>query len=408
MRVGRLSLFISAAVVAWPCLALAASIAPPAATATLKAAVENAWSRSAALATLIAQQDETAAARASARSWIAGSPTLGLARRADRGSGLRDQRESEVSLSAPLWLPGQRSAREALAARTSEEASAQLLQARLAVAGEVRTRLWEAAGAREALAEKEDHLHHMEQLSADVDRRVKAGDLARSDGLLAQQEVLAAQVDVAMARTRAAQALARYRLLTGFPDLPSLDPEPLRESVTPMNARLAAARATELRAQAGLRLAGATRSAPPSVAVTVRREQERNLGEPTTSIGLAVQIPLGSAARNRPAETLARTQIAAAAAEAAQAEALVESDAALAQEQVRNAETALAAATRRAAALHEHTALIEKAFRLGERQLADVLRSNALTHEADVAERQQRVALGLAHAQVNQARGILP
>ena len=408
MRVCRLSLYIAAAAVAWPCLAMATSEAQPASTATLQAAVQNAWSRSAALSTLIALQDETAAARVSARSWFAGAPTLGLAQRADRGSSLRDQRESELSLLAPVWLPGQRSAREAVAARSSEEASAQLLQARLAIAGEVRTRLWEAAGAREALAEKEDHLHHMEELSADVDRRVTAGDLARSDGLLAQQEVLAAQVDVALAKTRAAEGLVRYRLLTGMSDLPSIEPEPLRESVAPINARLAAAQATERRAQAGLRLAEATRSAPPSVAVTVRREDERNLGQPTNSIGLAVQIPLGSAARNRPAETLARTQIATAAAEAAQAEALVESDAELAQEQLRNAQAALAAATRRAAALHEHTALIEKAFRLGERQLADVLRSNALTHEADVAVRQQRVALGLAHAQVNQARGILP
>lgn len=408
MRVCRLSLYIAAATLAWPCLAIAAATALPPSTATLKAAVENAWSRSAALNTLISLQDEAAAARASARSWIAASPTLGLAQRADRGSSLRDQRESELSLSAPVWLPGQKSAREALAARSTEEASAQLLQARLAIAGEVRTRLWEAAGAREALAEKEDHLHHLEELSADVDRRVQAGDLARSDGLLAQQQVLAAQVDVALARTRAAEALARYRLLTGSADLPSPAPEPLRESVAPIDARLAAARATERRAQALLRLAEATRSAPPSVAVTVRREQERNLGQPTNSIGLAVQIPLGSEARNRPAETLARTQIATAAAEAAQAEALVESDAALAQEQLRNAQAALAAATRRAAALGEHTALIEKAFRLGERELADVLRSNALTHEADVAVRQQRVALGLAHAQVNQARGILP
>ncbi|MBZ2209779.1 TolC family protein [Massilia soli] len=408
MRVARLSFFIAAAAVAWPCLAVAAPAAPPVGAATLKSAVEGAWSRSTALSTLIARQDETAAARASARSWIAGSPTLGLSQRADRGASLRDQRESEVSVAAPLWLPGQRSAREAAAARSTEEVSAQLRQARLEIAGEVRTRLWEAAAAREALAEKEDHLHHMEDLSSDVDRRVTAGDLARSDGLLAQQEVLAAQVDVALARTRAAEALARYRVLTGIADLPPLEPESLVHAVLPANARLTAARATELRAQAGLRLAEATRSAAPSVAISVRREHERNLGEPTNSIALAVQIPLGSEARNRPAETLARTQIAAAAAEAAQAEALVESDSALAQEQLRNAEAALASATRRAAAMHEHTALIEKAFRLGERPLVEVLRSNALTHEADVAVRQQRVALGLAHAQVNQARGILP
>ena len=87
---------------------------------------------------------------------------------------------------------------------------------------------------------------------------------------------------------------------------------------------------------------------------------------------------------------------------------LCAADAALAQEQLANAEAALAAAASRAKAMHEHKALLEKAFRLGERSLADVLRSRALSHEADVALRQQRVALGLAHAQLNQARGLLP
>lgn len=408
MRACRWSLCIAGAAIAWPCFATAAPPAPLTGAATLKTVVENAWSRSVQVNTLEARQEEAAAARATARSWIAGSPTLGLSQRADRWSGQRQQRESEVSLSAPVWLPGQKSAREALAARSTEEVSAQLLQARLAIAGEVRARLWEAAGAREGLAEKKDHLHHMEKIAAAVERRVKAGDLARSDGLLAQQEVHAAEVDVSLARTRAAEALARYRVLTGFPDLPPLEPEPLREVAEPVNARLAAARATELRAQAGLRLAEATRGAPPSVGVSLRHEQERNLGEPNRSIGVALQIPLGSEARNRPAEALARTQIAAAAAEAAQAEVSVESDASLAQEQLATAEVALRAATSRAAALHEHRSLIENAFRLGERGLAEVLRSNALTHEADVAVRQQRVALGLAHAQLNQARGILP
>lgn len=408
MRACRLSLGIAGAAIAWPCFAIAALPASPTGAATLKTVVENAWSRSAQVNTLVARQEETAAARATARSWIAGSPTLGLSQRADRSSSEREQRESEVSLSAPVWLPGQKSAREALASRSSDEVSAQLLQARLAVTGEVRVTLWEAAGAREALAEKVDHLHHMEQLSAAVERRVKAGDLARSDGLLAQQDVHAAEVDVSLARTKAAEALARYRVLTGFSDLPPLEPEPLRQDADPVNARLASARATALRAQAGLRLAEATRGAPPSVAVSLRHERERNLVEPNRSIGIALQIPLGSEARNRPAEALARTQIAAAAAEAAQAEVIAESDALLAQEQLANAEVALAAASKRAAALHEHRSLIENAFRLGERGLAEVLRANALTHEADVAVRQQRVALGLAHAQRNQARGLLP
>jgi hypothetical protein len=142
--------------------------------------------------------------------------------------------------------------------------------------------------------------------------------------------------------------------------------------------------------------------------VSVRHERDGVLPGPDRSIGVALQIPIGSKARNRPVEALAQTQIATAAAEAVQAQASIEADTALAQEQLANVGAALEAAVARAAALHEHTMLIEKAFRQGERALAELLRSRALTHEADVAVRQQRVALGLAHAQLNQVRGILP
>lgn len=407
MRARRLSLCITLAAIVLPCLATAVAPAPFTG-ATLKTIVESAWSRSAQVSTLEARQEETAAARATAGSWIAAAPTLGLSQRANRWSSERGQRESDVSLSAPVWLPAQKSAREAMAARSTEEVSAQLLEARLAVAGEVRSRLWEAAGARETVAEKEDHLHHIEQLAAEVARRVKGGDLARSDGLLAQQEVYAAQLDVSLAKNRAAEARARYRVLTGFSDLPPLDPEHLYPASEPVNARLIAARATLLRAQAGLRLAEETRGAPPSISVSLRHETERSLAEPNRSIGIALQIPLGTKSRNRPAEALAQTRIASAAAEAAQAEASVESDASLAQERLAHAQAGLTAASSRATALREHRSLIEKAFRLGERGLAEVLRANALAHEADVAVRQQRVALGLAHAQLNQARGLLP
>lgn len=408
MRARRLSLYIAGAAIALPCWASAAPPAPTATGTTLKQAVENAWLRSSTVRTLEARQDETAAARASAQSWFAANPVVGLSQRTDQGSTERNQRELEISVSSSVWLPGQKSARETLAARSTDEVVAHLVFTRLAVAGEVRTRLWEAAAAQATLTERQDHLHHLEGLSDEVQRRVKAGDLARSDGLLAQQEVLAARVEVANARTSAAEALARYRAFTGLPELPALDPEPLRDLNQDMNPRLAATRATEQRARAALRVATATRAAPPVIALSVRREDERTLREPTRSIGLALQIPIGSQARNRPAEAQAQTAIATAAAEAAEAQANLEADVSIARERISNVSLALDAANARADAMHEHTALLEKAFRQGERGLAEVLRSRALTHEADIAVGQQKVALGLAHARLNQALGILP
>ncbi|CAN7284061.1 TolC family protein [Massilia sp. LjRoot122] len=402
MRTSRLSFYLAGAAFALPCWAQAV---PP---VTLKHAVDSAWQRAPAARTIEARQDEALAGRASAGSWLASSPTLGLSQRRDQGSSEREGRESEISVSSSFWLPGQKSAREALAERSSMEATAHLAATRLAVAGLVRTRMWEAAAAQVMLEEKQDHLHHLEGLADEVQRRVKAGDLARSDGLLAGQEVLAARIEVGKARTAATEALARFQVATGLPELPALEPEPLQERDAPANPRLAAAQASEQRARAALRLAEASRTAPPSIALSVRREEERTFREPVRSVGVALQIPFGSAARNRSVEAQARTVIATAAAEAAEAQATSGAEVEVARARLANARGALDDAIARAKALHEHTALFEKAFRQGERGLADLLRSRALTHEADVAVAQQKVAIGHAHAQLNQALGILP
>lgn len=408
MRTCRLFLYVICAALILPCRVLAAAPAPAVIGPTLKQAVESAWQRAPAVRTLEARQDEVSAARGNARSWLASSPTLGLSQRADQAASERDQRESELSVSSSIWLPGQRTAREALAARSGDEVAAHIGATRLAVAGAVRNSMWEAAAAQVRLEEKQDHLHHLEGLADEVQRRVKAGDLARSDGLLAQQEVLAAQIEVSNARTAAAEARARYRVITGLSSLPALEPEPLHSTAGSANPRLAAAQASEQRARAALRLASVTRSAPPTIALTVRREDERLLREPVNSIGVALQIPLGSAARNRTVEAQAQTVIATAAAEAAEVQANADADVEIARERLANAHAALDHARARATALHEHTALFGKAFRAGERGLAELLRSRALTHEADVAVAQQKVALGHAHAQLNQALGILP
>jgi len=412
MRIIRVSLYLAGAGLALQCVAGAAPPTPPTMPipvgTTLQQAVDSAWRRAPVAQTLEARQNEAAAARGLAGSWLATSPTLGLSQRNDTGASGRDQRESDLSVSTSIWLPHQKRARETLAERSTEEIAAHLGATRLEIAGLVRSRLWEAAAARVMLDERQGHVQHLEQLAEEVQRRVKAGDLARSDALLTEQEVLAARVQVLHARTNAAEALARYRVLTGLPELPALEPEPLHETDAPANLRLQAAQASEGRARASLRLAEASRAAPPTVALSVRREDERTLREPARSIGIALQIPLGSAGRNRSIEAQASTVIATAAAEAAQVHASAAADVEVARERLANTRLALATANARAAALHEHTALFAKAFQHGERGLAELLRSHALTHEADVAVAQQRVALGLAHASLNQALGILP
>jgi outer membrane protein, heavy metal efflux system len=70
--------------------------------AGLKTAVEAAWQRSPPVRTLEARRAEMEAGRDAAASWVAGSPSLGLAQRSDRWTDRNGVRETEVSVSAPV------------------------------------------------------------------------------------------------------------------------------------------------------------------------------------------------------------------------------------------------------------------------------------------------------------------
>lgn len=388
--------------------ASAAPASPAAQEPTLHALVDSAIRRSPLARTLDARQDESRAARDLAGSWLAGAPVLGLSQRGDRWTGQQGKRESELSVSAPVWLPGQQSTRAALADAGADELAAQVALARLEVAGQVRRALWEVAAAHAVQLEKDEHLRHLEELAADVQRRVDAGDLARTDGLLAQQEALAARNDAAAARMRATEAGLRFKALTGLAAPAHPAPETIREDAAPAPLRQQAAHAAEHRARAAVAAATAQAAAAPVVSLSVRHERDGNLAPRDRSIGIALQIPLTGQLRNRPAETAAATQLAAASAERAQADAETEAALTLAREQLAFARDSLRDAEQRASAMQEHTRLIAKAFHAGERGLTELLRSRALAHDAQVALRQQHIALGHAHAAFNQAAGVLP
>lgn len=402
MHVPRLRALITCAALLFP-FVLSANAEPT----TLRALVDQAWQRSPASRALLARRAEVSAVRDLSASWIAGQPVLGLAQRDGRWTGQGAVRESEVSFSAPVWTPGQRNARRHVAQLSSMQLEAELRKMRLELAGEVRTRLWDVAAAQAQLQEQEGQLRNAQDLAAQVRRRVTVGDLARADGLLADQEAMAVIVAVAQAKTQTHAALSRLQVLTGPSGTLPLVPEMLAIK-TDDNPRTDAARATQQHAQAALALARASRREPPAISLSMRQERSGVLSGPERTFGVAVQVPLGSASRNRPAEAQAESALTLASAELEQTDIVTQAERDVANTALVHARAALEAATARVAAMTEHGQLTEKAFRLGERGLADVLRSRALIHESRVAQRQQEVAVGRAHAQVNQASGVLP
>jgi outer membrane protein TolC len=291
---------------------------------------------------------------------------------------------------------------------STEDLEAQIANARLSLAGEMRDRLWAVAAAKETLDEAKIHQKHLEAMTDEVMRRVNAGDLAKTDGMLAQQEALAGRAAVVEAQVKLQEALARYTTLTGLTDVPYPQPEQPGTEMRVPHPKLLAAKTAVEHAQASMNVVSKSRSESPTIGMAMRRERDGAAADATSSVTFAVEIPIGTHARNRPLETAARTQIATASAEYAQIDAALRTEIDLARQQLIASQQTLETASLRAALAREHAQLIEKAFRLGERGLAEMLRARTVVHEAEVAERQQRVAVGFAHARLNQALGITP
>lgn len=155
-----------------------------------------------------------------------GPATLSLGAVSDRFHANQGQREWEVEMAVPLWLPGQKAAQSAEAASGQAQVVAQQHALRLQLAGELRTAWWAVAAARQTRAQAQQRLDTAQALMANVQRRYQAGELARIDANLAQREVLAAQGALADSDAALLQTEQAFRTLTGTAAPVQLDPEP--------------------------------------------------------------------------------------------------------------------------------------------------------------------------------------
>jgi outer membrane protein TolC len=396
----------------------AASPTPPAAApgaaaapVNLRAALDAAWQRAVAAREAEGQRRRADADRiAASRHWAA-APTLELSHRDDRLQSNAGRRETEVGIAVPLWLPGQRVARLESADATIAQAQSAEQVARLRLTGELREAVWLIAGLQAEARQAEQQATALRQLADDVDRRVRAGELARADSLAAQAELLAASVASADVRQRLQSAQARWTLLTGFTALPALagtpapDVAPVDGAVHPE--RVLASRSTEL-ARKRLDLVRHSRRDAPELSVGVRQDMPGRGEASQGSIVVGLRLPFGTDDRNRPLEAAALADLDIAQANEQRLHERLQSDIATAREALRSAQLQLDAATGRAQLLRERAALIDKSFRAGETPLPDQLRALAAAAEADSAAARQTAALGLAHARLQQALGLLP
>lgn len=375
----------------------------------LAAAFAQAWQRQPAALSEGQRQRAVTAQSDAASQWTAAPASLELGLRSDRFNRNQGASELDVGLAVPLWLPGERSGAQALAAAAEGALAGRQAVLRLQLAQALREAWWQwqlsqneavLAQGREAAARR---------LRDDVARRFQAGDLAKAD--LNQTEGVLAQAQAAQAEALAGAAQARFRLesLTGTPaaeDAPVAEPEP--PSQVGEHAALSDLQGRGELARRNAELARVQSRANPELTIATRRDRTAS-GEPNEQTwAVGVRIPFGGGPRHD-------ARIALANAEAIEAEATLERErerlvraVALARLQVDAARTQLAAAELRARVAGENRGFYDKSFRLGESDLPTRLRIENEAVDAERALIRARIALAQGISQWRQSLGLLP
>ena len=400
-----------AAVVAQPRAQINTGVVPPAKAVTLPVAVEAAWQRALQASEASGQVARARAEQTASTAWWAAPPSLELSHGSGRLQGNGNERETEVGISVPVWLPGQRQARGQAAQAELEAAEVGAAAARLRVAGQVREAAWAIAALKAEVESLTSRHRSLQSLAADVDRRVSAGELARTDALAARAEVLSVQSIRAEASARLQAAEAHWFALTGLGQV--ADP---REPAAPPGSTAdvdahpdlnSAMHKVEL-ARKRLELVSRSKRSPPEVMAWYRNETTGSPAPSSNVVGIGVRLPLGTDDRNLPLMAAASSEYdVAQAAKRSVRERLV-AELAAARAGLAAAQQQLEIERSRSVMLFERTRLVAAAFRAGETSLPETLRTYAASTQAEASLARQEAAMGLARAKLQQALGFMP
>lgn len=384
------------------------------ATSSLRDALESAWQKHPYLRSETNRRAEIAGRKLQAQGFISSPPTLGLSHNTDligKNEGLRG---IEAELSAPLWNRGLRATTQSQIERDEQRFALSGQAAKLKLAGELRelAAKYSLALADQTLAKRK--VAEASTLADDVARRVRAGDVARVDNLLAQSAVAQANAQLEVALVELAALQSQWQALTTLSTAPS--PLPVNASPaqnTPSSdlqnhPHLLEAQAAVNANQAKLNTTLADSRDPMEVGVSAAREKSARGNPAETSMKFSVRIPFGGASRNDAKAAVARAELdeAQSALEAMQRQ--LQAELATAHAQSAAAHRQIALAEQRAKIADEAQSLYAKSFRLGETDLVTRLRADNEKFDADLALSRAQLQLQRAQSQLAHSLGLLP
>lgn len=406
--VGLLRIAAAAAALAGLLLAGPVAAAPDGLTlaAVIRAGLEQ--DPQAALPAGVRAEGEALRARAS--SLLAADPSLQLRHESDAAADNDGYRYWEGGVALPLWLPGQRDLQLQVADATEQEAAALSRLQHWRMAGEVRELLWSLAIAAAKLELAEQALASARQLQEDVEKRAAAGELARSEIILARKETLAQEEELGVARSEHDALLGKYRNTTGLQQLPATFTEapPASSAIPDDHAALAAARVAENRAHSQLDQVVSERRGNPVLLVGGLSQRDLRNEPRDKALALELSVPFGLRSHAAPRTAAAQRGLVEAAIDVKRVRRELENERVQVLADAEQGARVVELAQRRQQLAEEGLRLARRAFELGESDLFTLLQAH---RQALAARRDLRIGeLGLdrAHARLNQVLGVIP
>jgi outer membrane protein TolC len=280
---------------------------------------------------------------------------------------------------------------------------------RLRLAGRLQEALAAVQVAEAESRQAQRQTETLRHLSEDVQRRVRAGDLAPADALAARSEWLAAQAQSSAAKQALGIAQAQWRLLTGLEPLPFQGPvAPTLIQLPETHPELLLANAAVDLGQRRAELARVQRPDSPELTLGVRQDRPGQAAGSQNSVVMAIRLPFGAQVHQQPRIAAALGEMQIAQTQAQRTRERLEADLALAQSRLSQSLSQLDAERERSALLVERARLIDKSFRAGETALPEMLRALAAAASAESAYARQQIHHQLAIARLEQALGLLP
>lgn len=381
----------------------------------LHEAVDAAWMRQPQARAAAMRRAELDARAQAAEAFSRDAPAVTVENWSDRWTQAEGFAKYAGEFAFPLWLPGERERTRASIAADREYVEAVIAATKLRVAGDVREAFWAAQLAAQEVEVAALRRDEAQRLSDDLNRRLRAGVVARVDAQAALAQVQLAEAALSTAQAAAFRSLRAFEQLTGLRQLPAFAGEVERRAggsgdAGAMDAHPAfnaTQRAVEA-ARASLNLAAATNRDSPEIGVGMFRERSRAVNPFANIVTLRLRIPFSTESRNAPRIAAANVVLMEAEAQADLERERLLAELASAEREAQSASGNVGLAQRRRDLAADNRRLVSRAFELGEADFATRLRAETEFFDAELAARRAATELQRARSRVAQAQGLLP